>query len=319
MSVPTREDWLKAYASAATDRLIRAGDALAARQVMSGPARGNVPPWPGSDDADLHGTLAALWIWGRAQRLEAADRFSLNIATGWSFVESAWRRFIPDALDERATEEAPYDCAMVLRAVMADADGRGRDREAVAARLLAGYLSDLEDLGGREFQDPGFLAWTLAEHARERGDRALLATARRFIDRAFGMKMPPPFDTEPALTDVLFDFSCTSATRVLSVLAAEGATPFVGAWLRERVLPVAPKAFVPRPRDENIWNACAAVALGRAFVVSTDPQFLEAHQAILTELEKRAPDGKLGRQPGFSNETAALFYYALAIDALVKV
>src|SRR3712207_8293218 len=67
-----------------------------------------------------------------------------------SFVESAWRRFIPDALDERATEEAPYDCAMVLRAVMADPDGRGRERESVAARLLAGYLSDLEDLRSEE-------------------------------------------------------------------------------------------------------------------------------------------------------------------------
>ena len=108
------------------------------------------------------------------------------------------------------------------------------------------------------------------------GERGLLATARRFVDRTFGMKAPPAFAAEPAATDGLFDFSSTTGTRMVAVLSGEGATPFVGAWLRERVAGGAPTAFVARPMDENTWNACAATALGRAFVISTDERFFDA-------------------------------------------
>jgi len=91
------------------------------------------------------------------------------------------------------------------------------------------------------------------------------------------------------------------------------------AWLRERVAAGAPTGFVPRPMDESTWNACAAAALGRAFVISTDERFFDAHQAIMAELESRLEAGALGRAAGFSGETSATFYYALAVDALVKV
>jgi hypothetical protein len=67
--------------------------------------------------------------------------------------------------------------------------------------------------------------------------------------------------------------------------------------------------------DENTWNACAALAAGRAFAVSTDPGFFEAHNSIVSELERRTDQGALGRQPGFAAETAATFYYAMAVDA----
>ena len=56
-------------------------------------------------------------------------------------------------------------------------------------------------------------------------------------------------------------------------------------------------------------------ASGRAYAISTDPGFFEAHGAILSELERRAGQGGLGRQPGFAAETAATFYYAMAVDA----
>lgn len=319
----TREEKLRAYAADAAARLRRAGEALAGRQALSGPSQGNVPPWPGSDDLDLHGSLAAAWIWARADKLNNDDRFALNIAAAWSFAEQHWDRFIPHALGPAASDEAAFDCAMVLRAASAErmlkSDAPSRPRTEGAGRLLGAYLSDLDDLGGREFKDPGFLAWTLAEHAREVNDRGLLATARRFVDRAFGMKAPPPFAEERAPTAGLFDFSSTTATRVLSVIAAEGATPFVGAWLRERVIPVTPAAFVSRPRDENIWNACVAAAIGRSFVVATDPAFFDVHQTLVAELVRRSHHGTIGRQPGLQGETLATFYYALAIDALVKV
>jgi hypothetical protein len=94
----------------------------------------------------------------------------------------------------------------------------------------------------------------------------------------------------------------------------------VGAWLRERVAATAPPALVPRRFDENTWNACAAWALGRAYVASTDPTFMHAYNEIMDELERRDGDrdGALGRDRTFREpETAPTFYYALAVDALV--
>jgi hypothetical protein len=323
MTTNSREETLRAWAIDAGRRLVRAGETLATRQTLSGLEHGNVAPWPGSDDLDFHGTLAAIWVWGRSHRLIADDRFALNVAAGWAFIESVWRRFIPSALGPTASDEAAYDCAMVLRAALADRAPRGTRDVAVlaetAARLLGVYLTDLEELGGREFRDPGFLVWNLADYARAVAERGLLAGARRFVDRAFGMKAPGTFASEPVISDGLFDFSSTTATRVLAVLSAEGATPFVGAWLRERVAPAAPRALVSRGMDEHSWNACVAAALGRAFVASTDDVFFDTHQAILAELDQRSLGGALGRQPGFPPETASTFYYALAVDALVKL
>jgi hypothetical protein len=323
MSSASREEKLRAYAGQASERLVGAGLVLAGRQTMGGPARGNVPPWPGSEDLDFHGTLSAIWLWSRAEALSANDHFSLNTAAAWDFVNSNWDHFIPAALGPAASDEAAYDCAMVLRAVLADPriliseaeDDRRRDRAASAARLLGAYVNDLETPAGREFRDPGFLAWSLGDYARMVGDRGISSMVRRFVEAAYGMKSPPPFTSEPAAQDGLFDFSCTTATRVLAVLGAEGATPFIGAWLRERVASAIARDFVARPMDENTWNACAAVAVGRAYAASTDPLFFEVHAAILSELERRAEQGALGRQPGFMAETAATFYYAMAVDA----
>src|SRR6185295_11481708 len=143
---------------------------------------------------------------------------------------------------------------------------------------------------------------------------------RRFVERTFGMKAPSAFSSEPAALTGLFDFSSTTATRIMATIAAEGNTPFVGAWLRERVAPGVPRSFLPRKLDENTWNACVAWALGRAYVVSTDPVFMQAYSDIMDELERRDGDrdGALGRDRTFREpETAATFYYALAVDALV--
>jgi hypothetical protein len=319
------EEKIKTHTPKVAECLRLAGDALAARQEMGGQARGNVPPWPGSGDSDFHGTLAAIWVWSRAQSLLGDDRFSIPIASAWSFVETNWNEFIPRSLGASASDEAAYDCAMVLRAWMAslgaadmlDEESSQRDRVASAARLLGAYITDLESWNGREFNDAGFLAWTLGEYARVANDRGLSATARRFVESAFGMKSPPAFASEPAVKDGLFDFSCTTATRVLAVIGAEGPIPFVGAWLRERVTPAVPQEFVSRPMDENTWNACAAMSLGYAFSISTDPIFFDAYKVLMDELERRVEGGTLGRKPGFSVETAATFYYAMAAHSIL--
>jgi hypothetical protein len=316
---------LKTYAPQAVRHLAAAGHLLAERQETVAGRRGNVPAWPGSDDVDFHGTLAAIWIWARHQRLSGATRYQAPRSQAWGFVDANARRFIPDAIDDAAGDETAYDCAMVLMAGAAEQalgtlEGKKRTMTERAARVLAIHLGVLEDLSGREFSDPGFLAYALAEYARAIDDRGLLAGARRFVDRAFGMKVPTSFAGEPAAAGGLFDFSSTTGTRIMAVVAAEGATPFVGAWLRERVAASVPHGFLPRRLDENTWNACAAWALGRAYVVSTDPVFMQAYSDMMDELERRDADrdGALGRDKIVKTaETAPTFYYSLAVDALV--
>jgi hypothetical protein len=316
---------LKTYAPQAVRHLAAAGLSLMQRQESVPSRRGNVPPWVGSDDEDFHGTLSAIWVWARHQRLSGAGRFAGPRNHAWAFVDGNAKRFIPDAIDNQAGDEAAYDCALVLVAVAEETALGAIDpkRAALAdraARVLANYLGALEDLSGREFRDPGFLAFALADYARAVGDRGLLAGARKFVDRAFGMKTLPPFAGEPSASGGLFDFSSTTATRILAIVAAEGSTPFVGAWLRERVADSVPEGFTPRRMDENTWNACVAWALGKAYVVSTDPAFLQAYSDVMDELERRDSDrdGALGRNPTVKGpETATTFYYALAIDALV--
>ena len=321
---------LKTHAAHAAQHFERAAAGLALRQTVQGALRGNVAPWPGCADADFHGTLAAIWIWARYEALSGDRRFTTNRDAGWGFVGSVWRRFIPEAIGPEASDEAAYDCAMVLRAGVAEralSAERPRSPELVAAgaRVLGAYLAELDDLSGRDFQDPGFLAWNLLDYARSVEERGLLSTGRRFVERAFGMKAPPAFVSEPEPPGRLFDFSSTTATRVLAILACEGNTPFVGAWLRERVVAAIPAGFTTRGRDENCWNACAAALLGRAYVVSTDPMFLETYRQISAELARRegATGSALGREgkgggaaPG--PDTLATFYYALATDSLLR-
>ena len=320
----SRDELLRVQAGLAARKLQHAGETLALRQTTVGPHRGNVPPWPGCEDLDFHGTLSALWIWVRAQAVGTNDAFAPNVTAAWRLLGTVWSRFIPSALGSGAGDEAAYDCALLLRAALADPAGSQRAGvrgvPLIAARLLAAYLNDLDDLSGRAFADPGFLAWNLADYARTVADRGLLASARGFVDRAFGMKSLPPFASEPSITEGLFDFSSTTATRVMALLSCEGTTPFTGAWLRERVAPALPEGFVPRAMDENCWNACVAAALGKAYVASTDPAFLRAHQTIMNKLDARVGtmSGTLGRQPGFDDETGATFYYAVALDSLLK-
>ncbi len=319
-----REQYLAAYADQAARRMVVAGGVLATRQVTSGPLRGNIAPYAGCGDPDFHGTLASIWLWSRAHIAAGETRFGPQIGAAWGFVESQWENFIPRALSDAACDEVPFDCAMVLRAGLAThalvGTGDWRRLGDVAARLLAGYLSDLSECNGRGFLDPGFLAWNLADYARVTGDRGLSASVGRFVDKAFGTRKPDPFANEPSAKHELFDFSSTTATRILAVIATEGETPFIGSWLRERVSKMFPDGYSVREQDEYTWNACVAFAAGRAYLASTDDRFRLVHEQIIETLAATALDlqGAIGRAPGFGSETLATFYYGLALDCMLR-
>ena len=111
---------LKTYAPQAVRHLAAAGHVLADRQDTAAGRRGNVPAWPGSDDVDFHGTLSAIWVWARHQRLSGANRYQGQRTQAWTFVETNAKRFIPDAIDNTAGDETAYDCAMMLMATAAE-------------------------------------------------------------------------------------------------------------------------------------------------------------------------------------------------------
>lgn len=316
---------LKTGAPQATRHLAAAGAVLVARQSSAGAHAGFVPSWPGAQEPNFHTTLAAIWIWARHQRLSRIEKFAAARRAAWAFVIDNALDFVPGVIDDLAGDEAAFDCAMVLWAVAAEL-GLGRpdpQQQAIAARaarVLSAHLGALDDLSGREFRDPGFLALSVLDYARAVEDRGLLSAGQKFVERAFGMRMPGAFAREPEAAGGLFDFSSTTATRILAVMAAEGNTPFVGAWLRERVAATVPRAFTPRRLDENCWNACVAWALGRAYAVSTEPAFLDAYTAIVDEVDRRDVDrdGALGRDASVRGaEVMPTFYYALAADGLV--
>ena len=127
---------LKTYAPQAVRHLAAAGNVLAGRQEKAGALRGNVPPWPGSDDADFHGTLAAVWIWARHQRLSGSTALRGRARAAWGFVGTSAPRFVPDAIDSAAGDEAAYDCALVAAGGgrRARARPRRRARQALADR-----------------------------------------------------------------------------------------------------------------------------------------------------------------------------------------
>jgi len=322
---------LKTGAPQATRHLAAAGAVLVARQSSAGAHAGFVPAWSGGQEPNFHTTLAAVWIWARHQRLSRIEKFAAARRAAWAFLIDNALDFVPGVIDDTASDEATFDCAMVLWAVAAERslgrlDPQQQAIAARAARVLSAHLGALDDLSGREFRDPGFLALSVLEYARLVEDRGLLASGQKFVERAFGMRTPGAFAREPEAPGGLFDFSSTTATRILAVMAAEGNTPFVGAWLRERVAPAIPHGFVKRALDERCWNACVAALLGRAYVVSTETRFLDGYRAIRAELERRNGDPASSAaaaanqtdKGGAAADSLVIFYSLLAADALVR-
>src|SRR5262249_31437139 len=139
----------------------------------------------------FHGTLMAIWVWARHDTLAHSQRFEHSRELGWSFVLQAAARHLPDSLDE-GDYESPFDAACLLHAALADREAGSNDARQGLATLAAGALaSHVEGLpvvergarAGREFRDPGFLAWQLAEWARLAQDRRALAAATACVER----------------------------------------------------------------------------------------------------------------------------------------
>jgi hypothetical protein len=312
--------------AAVIDHFTRAGRALEMRQSESpGPLRGNVSPWSvdaGAEVEDLHGTLMAIWVWARHQALTGAPRFEDNRRLGWRFVLEAAVRHLPETISE-SDYEAPFGCACLLRAVMAeraiDHDDMRSALAEVAFDSLARYVAGLRLAAGREFRDPGFLVWTLAEYSRAVGSERGLVTAAQYARRHFGTEPPPAPVEETCEAGALFDFLSTSSTLVQAVVATQTEPAFVIAYLREYVLPVCPRALSPRAQDEHAWNASVAWLLGTGYRLTLDDGFFDAYRAVLADLEARDRDGDaaLGRDAAAREyETLPTWAWALAVDIL---
>ena len=135
------------------------------------------------------------------------------------------------------------------------------------------------------------------------------------------MKVPTSFADEPAAAGGLFDFSSTTATRILAVVAAEGATPFVGAWLRERVAASVPERLhgAPAwtrtpgtPARRGRWAAPTSCRPIRCSCRPTATRWTSWSAGTPIATARCARDRTVR-----AAETAATFYYALAVDALV--
>jgi len=132
-------------------------------------------------------------------------------------------------------------------------DGRRQALVDAAARVLAGLLGALHDLSGREFKDPGFLGRPCSStrapsrigacwrRAQVRRARLSDETAARLRSRSRPRQRP-------------VRFSSTTGQHGCCRHRAEGATPFVGAWLRERVAPLA-RHVRGAQAGGNTWNA----------------------------------------------------------------
>ena len=145
------------------------------------------------------------------------------------------------------------------------------------------------------------------------------------------MKMPPPPACATACNPSAMNtcpagFHCETTTNHCGAECtpgggecAQGETPFLGAWLRERILQVLPRNFTPRARDENAWNASVAWLLGTSYTLTHATDFLDAYLAVIGELAVRDTDndGALGRDASFPEaETLPTWAWACAMDAL---
>jgi hypothetical protein len=311
------------HRDAVVPHLAKAGRMLELRQVeQAGLLRGNVSPWASRADEDPCGTLMAIWVWARHQALSGEKRFEENRELAWRFVLEAGVRYLPDTIGP-GDYEAPFACACLLRAALADRAVGGDDARQAMAELacdaLRTYLSGLASAKGRECRDAGFILWSLVEYARASDETRALKVAGDRAERWFGTRPPPPPAEEPSPEGALYDFLSTSATQALGVAATLGETPYAGAWLRERVLPVLPPGFIARPRDEHSWNASLAWLFGRGYTLTHAPGFLAGYFTIMGELARRDRKGEaaLGRDERFGeNETLPTWAWAMAMDAL---
>jgi len=302
--------------------LERAGGALERRQIeAAGALRGSVSPTDGGDQDDFVGTLMAVWVWARHQTLSGQSRFEASREAAWRYVREAGVARLPEQL-EVGDVAAPFAAACLLRAALADREaGSEVARQAIAdlaCQALHGYLGGLERGPGRGAADAGFWVMSLADYARASDEERALRAAVEYADRHFGLRTPPEPMAEPQGTAPR-DFFSTAATQVLAQIATQGETPFLGAWLRERVLPVLPAAFVPRARDEHAWNASLAWLLGAGYTMTHEVRFLDGYFAILKVLSARDTDGDgaLGVDAGSpSFETLATWAWATAMDAV---
>jgi len=190
MSSASREEKLRVYAA----RPVTAGrgwPVLAGRQTMGGQARGMCRPGRGPKTRTFTAPCRPSGCGRAPEALSGKRSFLAQHRGGLGFCEQHLEHFHPRGSRPAASDEAAYDCAMVLRAVLADPhilrsegeDDRRRDSRSRGSRLLGAYVNDLEARSGASFAIPaswrGVWASTPAVWATEALARWFVASSRQ--------------------------------------------------------------------------------------------------------------------------------------------
>jgi len=273
---------------------------------------------------DFHDTLEAIWVWTYYMELSGKRDYKPNVDWAWSYIKRNWKRFISQKLPPN--RKCLYDCAHVLNTGTLHGKILGNDRETkqlleTAGNHIANHLSRLPSPKPREYSDPFWMTTCLAYAAKHVEKPKWLETAKKYLKKRI-LEEEKPFSSiksEPRHRGPGgHDFFSKNANKALALMESFPSEPFMKRILVEKFLPATPEGFVTRHADENAWNAHVATALGKAYKLTGEAEFLEKYFAVMGELEARTRDGGIQRSPEFPlRESWATYFYVNAYASVL--
>ncbi|MEM3699552.1 MAG: hypothetical protein QXL57_01625 [Candidatus Bathyarchaeia archaeon] len=295
--------------------------------VEKGTLHGCICPWEIGEFADegafpiledFHDTLEAIWVWSYYTEVSRKQTFKPNITWAWEYITENWKRFIK----EEKTDGGLYDCSFLLFSgafyEKVFSDNKYEELIIKAGNHLEKYLEKLESTKGREYHDPFWMTFCLGLVAKQLKQGKWFRTAETFVKNKI-VSTEKPFsniEREPRHKGPgNHDFFCKNANKALALIVCLDQEELTKQILLKEFLPCLPKNFVSRHVDENAWNAHLATAIGKAYLLTGNTDFLKRYFAIMDELKVRdvQKSAALPRSPSFlRRESWATFFYAHA-------
>jgi hypothetical protein len=302
--------------------------------VEKGMLHGCVCPWEIGESADdgmfpiledYHDTLESIWVWSLYSKLGRGLSFKPNIDWAWTYIIRNWKRFIGK---ENRKDKSLYDCSYVLfSGIMFGTvfdDSRYEGQLMQAGNRLAEYLGTPGSIEGREYFDPFWMVHCLELAAKKLKQKRWRKVAETFVENTL-VHVKNPFSSvaeEPVHEGPGgHDFFSKNANMALALMSCFGHKRTAGEILSTKFLPCVPAKFVLRHVDENAWNAHLAAALGKAYVLTGNEEFLRRFFVIMNELASRdaGKSAALSRSSSFSRrESWVTFFYAHAHASVMK-